>query len=174
MHASYCVGHMTPKKLHTNIAVALALVLVGIFFTMGSPVQIFSLASSAGETASAPEGQLIAQDEVEGRGATAAVGDTVRVHYTGRLENGTVFDTSLGKQPYAFVLGRGDVIPGWELGIAGMKVGGKRVLIVPSDLAYGRAGFNTIPPYATLIFNVELVGVEKASATTLPPASIAQ
>lgn len=94
-----------------------------------------------------------------GKGAVAKAGMTVSVHYTGTLENGTKFDSSLDRgEPIQFVLGSGQVIPGWEEGIAGMKIGEKRKLIIPYKLAYGEQGSPpVIPPKATLIFDVELV-----------------
>lgn len=96
-----------------------------------------------------------------GEGATAAAGQLVSVHYTGWLEDGTIFDSSLTRgQPFSFTLGAGEVIAGWDEGVAGMQVGGKRQLIIPPDLAYGESGAaGVIPPGATLIFEVELLDV---------------
>jgi peptidylprolyl isomerase len=101
-------------------------------------------------------------DLVEGDGAEAEPGQTVLVHYTGWLEDGTKFDSSLDRgQPFTFVLGSGQVIAGWDEGVAGMKVGGRRQLVIPADLGYGAQGSGgTIPPNATLIFDVELTGIE--------------
>jgi peptidylprolyl isomerase len=98
-------------------------------------------------------------DEKVGDGASPQVGQNVSVHYTGWLTNGTKFDSSRDRgQPIAFPLGQGRVIQGWDEGIASMKVGGKRRLIIPGALAYGPSGRPpTIPPNATLIFDTELV-----------------
>jgi FKBP-type peptidyl-prolyl cis-trans isomerase len=96
-----------------------------------------------------------------GDGATAVAGKPVRVHYTGWLTNGTKFDSSVDRgQPLSFPLGAGRVIKGWDEGVAGMKVGGKRQLRIPPDLGYGpRGAGGVIPPNATLVFDVELVEV---------------
>ena len=99
----------------------------------------------------------------EGLGPPAKAGDHVKVHYTGWLTTGKKFDSSVdAHQPYDFTLGQGDVIKGWDEGVAGMKVGGKRQLRIPPELAYGAAGFKTIiPPDATLIFDVQLLAIKQ-------------
>ena len=96
-----------------------------------------------------------------GTGAEAKPGNKVTVHYTGWLTSGKKFDSSVdAHQPFAFTLGKGDVIKGWDEGVTGMKVGGKRQLRIPPELAYGEAGYKTIiPPNATLIFDVQLLAV---------------
>jgi FKBP-type peptidyl-prolyl cis-trans isomerase FkpA len=100
------------------------------------------------------------EDTVIGEGATAQAGQQVSVHYTGWLENGTKFDSSKDRNaPFNFSLGAGMVIRGWDEGVAGMNVGGTRKLTIPSELGYGAAGAGgIIPPHATLIFEVELLG----------------
>ena len=101
------------------------------------------------------------EDLVVGDGATAAPGQRVSVHYTGWLENGTKFDSSKDRgEPFMFSLGRGEVIRGWDEGVSGMKVGGRRKLTIPAALGYGTRGAGgVIPPNATLLFEVELLGV---------------
>jgi peptidylprolyl isomerase len=106
--------------------------------------------------------QLVKKDLKAGSGAEAAQGDKVSVQYVGVLyDNGTQFDSSFDRgQPFSFQLGGGQVIPGWDQGVAGMKVGGRRELIIPPDLAYGAQGQPpTIPPNATLVFVIDLVSV---------------
>jgi len=101
--------------------------------------------------------------EVErGFGEVARAGKTVSVHYTGYLKDGTKFDSSLDRgEPFTFALGAGKVIRGWDEGLVGMKVGGRRKLVIPPELAYGSRGAGRlIPPNATLVFDVELVDVK--------------
>ena len=101
------------------------------------------------------------QELAPGQGAVATAGKNVSVHYTGWLPNGEKFDSSRDRnQPFGFTLGAGQVIAGWDEGVAGMKVGGRRKLVIPPDLAYGTAGAPPdIPPGATLVFDVELLDV---------------
>jgi len=102
-------------------------------------------------------------DQVVGKGASPVKGKQVTVHYTGTLENGKKFDSSVDrKEPFVFVIGMGQVIQGWDEGVMSMKVGGKRKLIVPAKLGYGAAGAGgVIPPNATLIFDVQLLDVQR-------------
>ncbi len=168
------------QPTQTGIAVALALAVV-IFFFVFNGMSIFSrpapldesmtdittqtsTTSMPSETTSVTELQVT--DEVIGTGAAAAAGDSVTVNYVGSLTSGAIFDASAnhGTAGFTFTLGAGQVIPGWDQGIVGMKEGGKRKLVIPASLAYGdRAVGNVIPANSTLIFEVELVKVQKAT-----------
>lgn len=104
-------------------------------------------------------GELQSEDLVKGTGETALAGMTLTVHYTGWLTDGRTFDSSVGKDPLVFKLGARRVIKGWDQGLLGMKVGGKRKLIIPPQLAYGSRTVGSIPGDSTLIFEIELLAV---------------
>ena len=144
-------------RAHT-LFIIMTLVLIPTFGWGGTMT-----ASEKGPNASevtTPSG-LKYSDQVVGTGDLAVAGKTVSVHYTGWLTNGQKFDSSVDRgQPFSFPLGAGLVIKGWDEGVQGMKIGGKRKLTIPSELGYGARGASgTIPPNATLVFEVELLGV---------------
>ena len=124
-------------------------------------------AEAAAEPASTPESTVTTTDSglqyvdlVEGTGAVPRPGQTVYVHYTGTLQDGTKFDSSRDRnRPFSFRLGAGQVIRGWDEGLSTMRVGGRRQLTVPPDLGYGSRGVGPIPPNSTLIFDVELLRI---------------
>jgi len=106
------------------------------------------------------DGSLVSQDLVIGTGATAATGDTVTVNYVGTLTDGSKFDSSYDRnQPFTFKLGAGQVIAGWDQGVVGMRVGGKRRLTIPPNLGYGSQRNGPIPASSTLIFEIELLSI---------------
>ena len=165
----------------TGIAVALAVAVALGFLALGTPMlspfmgqqadgaatTTYSLATTTPMDLSLEPGQelpndLVITDTILGSGAEAKAGDTVTVHYVGALPDGTVFDASTNRgQPFSFQLGAGQVIRGWDEGVAGMKVGGKRRLVIPPDMAYGaQAVGGVIPANETLLFEVELLGVQ--------------
>lgn len=105
--------------------------------------------------------ELIVETLIDGMEEEAKAGNQVTVHYTGRFENGEKFDSSVDRgEPFEFLLGGGQVIKGWDLGVAGMKVGEKRKLTIPYTLGYGADGYGPIPAKATLIFEVELLKIK--------------
>lgn len=157
---------MNRTKLITGIAVAVALAVVAFFFVVINP--LMTLRSGITNASQSSNAGLVVQDEAVGTGATASAGDVVMVSYTGKLQDGTVFDSSAGKQPIQFTLGAGQVIPGWDEGIQGMKVGGKRLLIIPPSLAYGAQAYGPIPANSTLIFEVQLVSVSQPGTPVAP------
>lgn len=124
-----------------------------------APVQDAAVTASSVLQTAAP-GRVGIEEVAVGDGATAREGDRLSVHYTGTLTDGTEFDSSRKRAPIEFRLGERRVIRGWELGIEGMRVGGRRKLTIPPDLGYGERGAGgVIPPNATLLFDVELVDV---------------
>lgn len=142
------------KKIFLSLSVVLSIVLS-------------ACGGGGGSTTTEPT-QLQVTDTLVGTGATAAAGNTITVHYTGWLYDekasqyrGKQFDSSIGKTPFSFKLGVGQVIAGWDQGVVAMKVGGKRTLIIPSALGYGSTGAGSaIPPNAALVFEVELLAVQ--------------
>lgn len=151
---------MSKHTLYTGIAVTVTLVVVGVFFIIGMPFSVNTLSSATmGQTAAA---QLAVQEQVQGTGAVAKPGDRITVNYTGRLQDGTVFDSSVGRAPYTFILGAGEVIAGWDQGLVGVQAGSKRTLVIPPQLGYGASDYGPIPGNSTLVFEVEVLRVEPA------------
>ena len=162
--------------MQTGIAVTLAIMVVGLFFfypqffpigasndgIVAGTTTDTSLESTTTETMDTTELKVI--DVAVGTGDTVVAGDSITVNYVGKLTNGTVFDASANHGgPATFAIGVGQVIPGWDQGIVGMKVGGKRTLVIPPQLAYGENGVpGAIPGNATLVFEVELVSLKHA------------
>lgn len=141
--------------LFWGVCAVLVIVIIGVV-VLGSKSQSTQTTMSQTQAAGL---QIV--DEVVGTGAEAVAGKEITVNYVGTLTNGTKFDSSYDRnQPFKFVLGAGQVIAGWDQGFAGMKVGGKRKLTIPPELGYGSQGAGaSIPPNATLIFEVELLNV---------------
>lgn len=150
---------------NSSIVGAWVIVAVGLLFVLTRHDRVIQSTNNTTTTKKTMEtNKLIIEDEVVGTGEVAKAGDVVTVHYMGTLMNGTMFDASRnhGDKGFSFTLGAGQVIKGWDVGVAGMKVGGKRKLTIPSDLAYGdRAVGGVIPANAALVFEVELLKVGK-------------
>lgn len=139
------------------------LVVLGMLATfMAAPAFSATDAAKGGKPVTTASG-LKYIDVLVGKGASPVKGKQVTVHYTGTLENGKKFDSSVDRnQPFKFMIGVGQVIPGWDEGVMSMKAGGKRKLIIPAKLGYGTAGAGgVIPPNATLLFDVELLDVQR-------------
>lgn len=144
---------------NTIIFIILAVVVIGgfVWFQKKNPTP--ENAGDNGESTTMDSG-LIIKDVVVGTGKEVLSGNAVSVHYVGTLEDGTKFDSSRDRnQPFVFMVGKGQVIQGWDQGLIGMKVGGKRILTIPPELGYGEAGAGDglIPGGATLIFEIELL-----------------
>lgn len=152
------------KTLDTKewIAVTISILVVGFFFIFGNMFLSLFTGGSSNNTLMQQQPELVSQDVLIGGGTTASVGDRVTVHYTGRFVDGKVFDSSVSRgEPFQFVLGVGQVIKGWDDGVAGMREGGKRILSIPPEMGYGMNDYGPIPGGSTLIFEVELIKVDK-------------
>ncbi|MFZ2048972.1 MAG: FKBP-type peptidyl-prolyl cis-trans isomerase [Minisyncoccia bacterium] len=148
------------KKMNRNewIAVAVSLAFITYMFAGSLIVNLFNP-----QQAMNTQTGVQVQDLVVGQGATAEAGDNVTVHYVGTLDNGKVFDSSIDRgTPFTFTLGIGQVIKGWDVGVAGMKVGGKRKLVISPEFGYGAQTVGPIPANSALIFEVQLLDVKKA------------
>ena len=163
------LNHMRKLSRNEWIAVAAAIVFVGYTLFGGEIMSLFQKNSvnenPLAAAVSGSNGNVVVNDIVVGQGAEPKPGQIVSVHYTLSLSDGTVIQNSKDfGAPFKFALGAGEVIPGWEIGFAGMKVGGVRTIVIPPELAYGPNQVGPIPPNSTLIFTVELVDVSDAPA----------
>lgn len=151
---------MKNLSINQSIAVFVGLGLLAYLLFSG-PIMSFFSPSTPGSGSEQVSGVQI-KDTVVGEGAEAASGDKVTVHYVGTLTDGKVFDSSIDRNtPFIFTLGAGQVIRGWDEGLVGMRVGGKRTLTISPDYAYGQEGVGPIPPNSVIIFEVDLLNVEK-------------
>lgn len=159
---------MQPRDILIAIIGAVILAAILVFITTPKPVgntldlNNLNENQSASTNVASSSGQLTVIDTKIGDGREVKSGDTIVIHYTGTLQDGTKFDSSydLG-QPFTTQIGTGQVIKGWDQGIIGMKVGGKRHLVIPPDLGYGSTGAgDKIPPNSTLVFDVELMEIK--------------
>lgn len=147
--------------------VAGILIVIGAFyysrtvnmFTEDAGAVLSEVVSSEEDAALGQSTEFMTENIRKGNGAVAQTGDTLVVHYTGRLESGVVFDSSAGRAPFSFTLGAGEVIAGWDQGLVGMQVGGERRLTIPPELGYGSRAVGPIPPNSTLVFEVELIDI---------------
>ncbi|MFH1455258.1 MAG: FKBP-type peptidyl-prolyl cis-trans isomerase [bacterium] len=145
----------------TIIAVVIAVVLVGVLIGGSLVSGLFTSTNKTQDTTMQQEPQVQSKDILVGTGDIAVAGKEVTVNYTGVFADGKKFDSSLDRGvPFTFTLGTGLVIKGWDIGVEGMKVGGKRIIVVPPQLGYGDKDYNSIPGNSTLIFEIELLGVK--------------
>ncbi len=153
------------KTLHTKewVAVATSIGFLAYLFFSGPLLNLFNSAMS-NQAAIGASGGVSVQEVTVGSGAAAAAGDVVTTHYVGTLPDGRVFDSSRDRGvPISFMLGAGQVIRGWDEGLQGMREGGKRILTISPEYGYGANAVGAIPANSTIIFEVELVKVEKGS-----------
>ncbi|MEX2013704.1 MAG: FKBP-type peptidyl-prolyl cis-trans isomerase [Parcubacteria group bacterium] len=154
------------KNLNKNqwVAVFASLILLTYLLFVGPIMNFFNPPIDNLDTQT-PQTGFVMEETVVGDGPSALPGDTLTVHYVGTLSDGRVFDSSIDSNtPFSFTLGTGQVIRGWDEGLSGMRVGGKRLLIIAPDYGYGELGVGTIPPDSTLTFEVELLDVKKPTS----------
>ncbi len=145
----------------TIIAVVIVIVVVGVLIGGGLVGGLFTNSNKTQDTAMQEATQIQSKDIVVGTGDVAVAGKQVTVNYVGVFSDGKKFDSSIDRgTPFTFKLGAGMVIKGWDIGVEGMKVGGKRILVIPPSLGYGEKDYGPIPGNSTLIFNIELLGVK--------------
>lgn len=162
---------MNTKNIIIGVVV-IVIIGVGVYFvskSKSSPAGDTAAQTPAGQQTATTTDQVQGQEVKVGTGAEAKPGMQVTVDYVGKLTDGTVFDSSIErKQPLVFTLGAQGIIPGFQIGVNGMKVGGERLLAIPPSLGYGAEKVGTIPPNSTLIFDVKLLKVEAAPAAAAP------
>ncbi|MBX4199924.1 FKBP-type peptidyl-prolyl cis-trans isomerase [Candidatus Parcubacteria bacterium] len=153
---------MKTKSTKEWIAIGCSLAVLTFVLFGNAVINFFNPQQVASSMEASQNPGVQVQDTVVGKGDVASPGDTVTVHYVGQLTSGKIFDSSLDRgEPFTFTLGVGQVIRGWDEGVAGMRVGGTRRLIISPEYAYGENGVGPIPPNATLVFDVQLLGVQK-------------
>jgi|GEM_PF-2168430 len=153
--------HTLSKNEKVAVFVALGLAIIYIIAPLFDLTDNFPTLQDKNSVLERESTELLFQDLEVGSGPEAEAGDKLFVHYSGTLTDGSVFDSSYEGAPFSFVLGRGEVIVGWDEGLLGMKKGGSRLLVIPPSLGYGEYQISIIPPNSTLIFEVNLLEIEK-------------
>jgi len=145
----------------TIIAIVAVVVSIGILMGGGLVSGLFTSVKTQDTTMQQQTSQIESRDITVGTGDVAIVGKEITVNYTGVFQDGKKFDSSLDRGvPFTFTLGAGQVIKGWDIGVEGMRVGGKRILVIPSGFAYGPNDYGPIPGNSTLVFQIELLGIK--------------
>lgn len=153
---------MKQLNMKERVAVAAGMAFLAYVFFSGPLISLFNISMNNSDSAAEIRDGVSVRDTVVGTGAVAEAGDIVTAHYVGTLQDGRVFDSSRDRGvPISFALGTGQVIRGWDEGLQGMREGGKRILTISPEYGYGANAIGTIPANSTLIFEVELVKVEK-------------
>lgn len=165
---------MNTRNIIIGLVVIVVIGVIGYYVSKSSSANKGADAQTPDTTTGQQAAATSTPDQVQGQevkvgtGAEAKPGMQVSVEYTGKLADGTVFDTNVGKDPLVFTLGAQGIIPGFQVGVNGMKVGGERLIAIPPSLGYGAQKVGTIPPNSTLIFSVKLLKVEAAPTAVTP------